>query len=297
MKKPLNGSLFKAVLFTLTTIISGCGNSDMKSENVRDVKVSGEEQAAGTGDCFGLSNKNQPYRSPYQGKAGYDDIQKKQAYYEEDVVLQSKRPNIVRRPCTNPNQSKYEARPIPGRAPCTVNCDDWAGAPDDVYLPIEPGFEPTPWPIQHPVEQGKCGINGNYCNYPGQTPPRYPGVAVGGTGYNQQDVERCMGAFQSAGMRHGGMWQVKAQKINSVSVLSSGIVEDFGIDNNIVMINSVNVLGTTDFHLLNPNALYCIKDVSVLNRLRITSCHTSNVVVGNSVSVLSDIDTRVVQCR
>ena len=290
MKMPSSGGLFKAVLMILTITITGCAGIDSKSEDTRDAKVAGEELAAGTGDCFGVSDENQYYQTSGQDEAGY----RSDSYYND---IQSRWPNIVRRPCSDTTASNFEARPIPTRTGCTYDCDNPSGIPDNVYVPIEPGVQPTPWPYPNQVETDRCGINGNYCNYPGQIPANYPDVAVGGISYNQQDVNRCMGAFHNAGMRRGGMWRVQAPDITSVSVLSRGIVEDYGIDNNIVIINSVNVLGTTDFLLLNPNALYCIKDVSVLNRLRITSCHTSNVVVGNSVSILSNIDTRVVQCN
>jgi len=52
-----------------------------------------------------------------------------------------------------------------------------------------------------------------------------------------------------------------------------------------------------NFRLLDPNALYCVKAVSVLENVHVTSCHQGNVVFGSNVSVLSGQSLSVVGCN
>lgn len=324
--------LIKAGLISLTLLFTACGTDELDSKDKRSAEITGEEQAAANGDCFGLYNKKGPGQSPTQGRVPVyhkkAPTQRPTPKYENRRTYAPKQnynrpvqtphhkqgPKVVRRPCDRPNQGQkyrpHQGKHIQPRPPvfkrptqsCKSDCNkrNYTNRRDNVYMPIKPGTEPSPWPTQRPVDRNKCGTNGKYCNHPGQNNPaqhQFPSKTVHGRDYNQADVSACMGAFHRAGMKQGGMWGVNAKKIRSVSVLSQDVIEDYGNDRNIVLIKSVNVLGGMDFHLMNPNALYCIKDVSVFSKIRITSCHTSNVVVGNSVSVLSDIDTRVVQCR
>ena len=106
-----------------------------------------------------------------------------------------------------------------------------------------------------------------------------------------------MGAFRSGGYDTKGQWGVQVIKSNNVTVLSNSIIEDRGNGHNIVIIETVGVLGSVEFRLLNPNALYCIKNVSVLAETNVTSCLQSNVVWGSDVNVLSTANSRVVDCH
>jgi hypothetical protein len=279
-----------------------CGSADFANkEDKRTAEVTGSQETAGEGECFGLyDGKGNPGQNPYQGKQpGYEPPPvHKQPVQKQPVKKQpvQKRPKVVRKPCKGPVQRPTQKpiydTPNQGQPGCNDRCGKQP-------KPIKPGVEPQPWPTQRPIDKNQCGKQGKYCdggfNNPGQH--NWPGQSVGGGSYNRGDVQRCMAAFHQSGMNTKGMYGIQAKKIKNVSVFSSSHIDDYGYDANIVIINSVNVLGQTEFNLLNPNALYCIKDVSVLNEVRINSCHYGNVVIGNSVSVLSNIDTRVVQCN
>lgn len=106
-----------------------------------------------------------------------------------------------------------------------------------------------------------------------------------------------MGSFRKIGYDTKGQWGIKTIQQKSVNVLGHAIVEDRGFDHNIVIIKAVGVLGSTEFRLLNPNALYCIKNVAVLAETRVMSCLQSNVVWGKDVNVLSGAKSKIVDCR
>lgn len=185
------------------------------------------------------------------------------------------------RPCQAPGQYPQQ--------PCKSNCGK-----DDGYVPIDVGG-PVQYPTQRPIDPGSCGKGGKYCDDGG--PGQWPTQTIGGGKYDRGIVEKCLGAFRSNGYDTRGQWNIDVRQVKNVNVLSQGAVTDFGIDHTIVIIKNVSVLGRTHFQLLNPNALYCIENVSVLDEMFVDSCHTGNVVWGKDVNVLSAVQTRPVMCR
>jgi hypothetical protein len=134
------------------------------------------------------------------------------------------------------------------------------------------------------------------CDYGPQSPMQYPPVAQNGGGYEQKDVEGCMEAFRNNGYDTKGMWNIIVKE-SKVNVLSHATFTDTGTQPALVIINAVSVLGSMDYQLLNPNALYCIKSVSVLQNTHIASCLGSNVVFGSDVQVLAGTHNDIVNCH
>ncbi len=162
--------------------------------------------------------------------------------------------------------------------------------PSDSYDNNGPGQYPTQKPIGD-----DCGKDGKYCDDGG--PGQYPKTTCKGGSYDQRDIDSCMEAFRHQGYDTRGQWNVDVRSEKNVSVLSNSIIEDRGNEHTIVIIKSVSVLGSQEFRLLNPNALYCINSVSVLQEVRVTSCHQNNVVWGKDINVLSGVQAQTVNCQ
>ena len=155
-------------------------------------------------------------------------------------------------------------------------------------MPLPPG------PAQIP--QSECGKPGTVC-FPGAGGPgQYPGQAQGGAAYDQRDVQACLGAMAGKGLAPQGAWGLQVSELKAVSVLGHNTYVDSSIGPRIVMLKATSVLGSTEIILANPQALYCIKTVSVLEELHIGSCWANNVVVLRDVSILSNTSISPLQC-
>ncbi len=197
-------------------------------------------------------------------------------------------------PCQNPGQTDGN---YPGQSDGKDgNYPGQNGSYEPSYDPGEICEEngPGQYPTQKPIGDD-CGKDGKYCDDGG--PGQYPKQTCKGGSYDQQDLDGCMAAFRHQGYDTRGQWNVDVRSEKNVSVLSNSIIEDRGNSHTIVIIKSVSILGSQEFRLLNPNALYCIKSVSVLQEVRVTSCHQSNVVWGKDINVLSGVQAQTVNCQ
>lgn len=299
-----------SVSISLLAIVS-CGSAKFGTKDKRS-GASDQEQTAGAKDdgCLNLGGPDKgdeyPAQHPGQQPGQYPD----NGYDKggDDVVIvvppndgkkgeeppppppgkggKQQPPPQVGKPCQKPDQ-------YPGQKPdCKSNCGK-----DDGYRPIDTDDDVVivqPYPTQKPIG-GDCGKSGKYCDDGG--PGQWPTQTTNGGTYDHGRAKGCMEAFRNAGYDTRGQWNIDARVIKNVSVLSSGGVSDYGNEHTLVMIKNVSVLGTTHFELLNPNALYCIENVSVLDQTLVSSCHTGNVVFGSDVNVLSTVETRPVDCH
>jgi hypothetical protein len=302
----LKGAILTSVVMTLVA----CGGASFGSKDSNKRSADSSDKLAGSvDDCYSLGGKpNHPGQQPGQHPgqvpgydsdydAGYDSDYDVPTYdpkddgkggYDEPVVYDDE--TTYKKPCGGGKPGQH-----PGQNPdwdddCKDDCDN--------YKPVDtdPGYEPKPWPTQQPGKPDTCGKDGKYCDN-GHGPGQWPGQSVGGGSYDKHDVEACMGAFRSHGYDTKGQWGIKVLEQKSVNVLGHSIVEDHGREHSIVLIKTVGVLGSTEFRLLNPNALYCIKNVSVMAETRVMSCLQSNVVWGKDVNVLSAAKSKVVDCK
>lgn len=191
----------------------------------------------------------------------------------------------------------------PGQTPCQSGC---GGAVKPTcnsgcggkYAP--PGTIPEPIPLpQGPgqVPSSECGKPGKVC-FPGKGGPvQYPGQAEGGAGYNQGEVAACLGAMSGRGVQPQGVWGLQVTELKAVSVLGSNRFIDSSVGPRIVLIKATSVLGQTDFILGNPQALYCIKSVSVLEDVHFASCWSNNVIIVKDVNILSSTEIVPLQCH
>jgi hypothetical protein len=297
------------------TVLAACGQIDFKPGAKRHGKASSEEAAGQglSGDCLSLGATGQyPGQTPgqYPGQTpGYTPPPPPPPSYEPpppgkgEVYV----PPPVQTPPPPPPPGKGNPPPPPppppgGKPPVQTPCTPYPPPPGKGQpctsgcTPVPPiGTEPNPFPGQIPPGTPEtCGKGGLYCDDggPGQWPPQ----TIGGIGYNQGAFQACFAAFQAAGFDTRGQWALDVREIKSVSVLSHNVIQDVGVVPTMVLIKSVSVLGDLEFRLLNPNALYCIQNVAVLQSIGVTSCHSSNVVFGQDVNVLSTVAAQVVPC-
>jgi len=279
-----------SLTISLLTLVS-CGSVDFKTNDKRKGASDQEQLSAQSNDegCLSLGGPNSPGQRPgAYDKGGNDDVV---------VIIPPKKgeeppppppgkggynPPGKGQPCTSPGQ----------QPPCTYNCGK-----DDGYRPIDTDDDIVivkPFPTQRPIDSG-CGVKGKYCDDGG--PGQWPTQTVKGGKFDRNRAEGCMAAFRKAGYDTRGQWSIDAREVRNVNVLSQDSITDFGTAHTLVMIKSVGVLGSTHFELLNPNALYCIENVSVLEQVLVSSCYSGNVVWGKDVNVLSSVKTRPVDCR
>lgn len=220
---------------------------------------------------------------------------------EEEVIEETVEEETVEGEVSGPDGRE----PVPG--PCAPPDDEPGKPPKTGYPGQNPGQNPGQSPGQYPgqsplpdgreppVEKDRCGKNGHFCDRGGRV--NWPGQTHGGRHYERDVIKGCLSAFHKAGYHTRGTWQLRVKESQGVNVLSRSGVVDQGREHSIVILDSVNVLGQTHYQLMNPNALYCFKDVSVLEQIRITSCHQNNVVFGDEVNVLSSVRSEVVSCQ
>ena len=281
---------------TIIFVVAACGKAKLNGQgnkNTNGVQLGGDS----AGNCLKLGDADPAANSPAQG------------YVKGDV----------------------KGAPVPAPAPATIVDKGGKGGVDVVVVPPKAPINepppaghcnpPTPTPSQPPTQtppppppvvkgpinnpgqfpsqmpsDANCGKGSLYCGGgPGQA-PQWPGQAVGGGSYNRDDVAACMGAFQAAGYNVSGGWNIDVRSSLNVNVLSGGVFDDHSTDHAVIIVKSVSVLGAMHFNLLNPNALYCLKDVSVLEQVSVTSCYQSNVVSLKDVAVLSTKNIDVVDC-
>gem|GEM_PF-6012005 len=187
----------------------------------------------------------------------------------------------------------------------------------DGKAPIHPGDEPYPFPGQNigqnpgqnpgynhdekpthpPVGPTPCGHQGIAC-HPGQGGPgQFPPTDINGKPVDHGTISACLDSFGQMGTPVHGSWAVEAREIKQVSVFSSSVFEDRSVGPRIIIIKDVNVLGSKEYRFLNPEALYCVKSVSVLQDNRIASCHSNNVVFASNVDVFVRMESQIVNCR
>lgn len=310
---------------TILSMISACGAADSFKKN--DKKSAKDEAGAGqyATDCLYLGGEPLPpdYGTPAQNN-GYDqggkkipiDVPGRVVPYtpaqgpgqqppppntgnkDYDVVVPQPTP-----PTTGPGQQPpYEpgkpGQPTQPTAPCKTNPGQGqtpGQVPGGKDYTNPTGTEPQPYPTQTPIVPEQCGKDGKYCDNGG--PGQYPAQTSSGQSYDRKDLDSCLAAFRQGGYDTKGMWTVVVKEAKSVNVLSNSSFLDKGTVPSIVIIKSVNVLGGMAYELMNPNALYCIQSVSVLQNTHITSCRQNNVVFGKDVSVLSGTQNQVVDCR
>lgn len=313
---PSSRFFLRTTLLTIATVsLVACGNASFNKKQKRS--GSNNEQLAGAsdGDCMALGGNPGQYPGQNPGQPGYDHGG------GDDVVIVpppndgdkgdepppppppgkggNPPPSYPSTPCDG-NGGPGQNPNGPGQQPCGGKgyepCGGGKGG--DVYRPIDQDddFVPGPYPTQHPIDPGQCGKGGKYCDDGG--PGQWPGQTSGGLPYDRGDVEACLGAYRNVGYDTKGMWGIEVREIKTVNVLSDSTISDFGLTPTIVIIKSVNVLGSVHFELVNPNALYCIKsNVSVLEQVLVTSCRSGNVLWGKDVNVLSQVSTQIVDCR
>ncbi len=242
------------------------GNPDHGKDGTDVVVIPGKDGGQGDGYSDASDGKGDEPNPP--GKDGDDDYN----------------------PCQNPGQTDGN---YPGQTD-----GDHPGQSS-----YEPSYEPNnsceengpgQYPTQKPIDD-TCGKDGKFCDDGG--PGQYPTNNCKGGSYDKHDVDSCMQAFRSQGYDTRGQWDIDVRSIKDVSVLSNSVIEDRGNRHSIVIIKSVSVLGSQHFRLLNPNALYCIKSVSVLEDVKVTSCHQNNVVWGKDINVLSGVHSQTVNCQ
>ena len=315
-------SYLRFVFFSsLVFFISSCGATQFIEKQRSDERGAQKAQLTGDEDCYQLGNDPYQGDTPHQGKKGgkivvVDEpdqkVKKKKKKKKNENPYKGKNPCIDEPNPYDPGKPGQHPGQNPGQNPgqhddCDYDCFDFDPCDkdcfdpchndcDDHYKPID---DVTPWPGQQPVDDDKCGKDGLACGNPGQHPGQWqwPGQTIKGHSYDRGDVEACIGAFQHAGYDTKGMWGIDVRTIKNVSILSDDVIQDNGRGHNIVIIKSVGVLGVSRFRLMNPNALYCIKSTNVLEDVRITSCHTQNVVFGRDINVLSRVDSRTVKCQ
>lgn len=273
--------------------LAACGNASFKNNDKKNGASDQEQLAAQSNDegCLSLGGPGQS--NPGQHSTAYD----KGGNDEVVIVIPPKKgeeppPPPPGKGGYNPPPSKGQPCTSPGQQPpCQSNCGK-----DDGYRPIDTDDDIVvqPFPTQRPIDSD-CGIKGKYCDDGG--PGQWPTQTVKGGKYDRNRAEGCMAAFRNAGYDTRGQWNIDAREVKNVNVLSQDSISDFGTAHTLVMIKSVGVLGSTHFELLNPNALYCIENVSVLEQVMVSSCYSGNVVWGKDVNVLSSIKTRPVDCR
>lgn len=226
-----------------------------------------------------------------------------------DVVVippgQGKEPNPPP-PGVNPPSG---APCTPGQTPGQMPMPPPSGKPGGPAYPEQPLPPPTtqPLPPGNPPPSGypnfpsqqpptaNCGKGGQFCDDGG--PGQWPPTTIGGKPYSQGEVQACIDAFHQNGYDTHGQWGIEVREINNVSVLSESTIVDRSLDYKIVIIHSVNVLSRMAFELLNPNALYCLNNVSVLDKVYVKSCYNGNVAYfGSNVRVLSKGANEVVPC-
>lgn len=290
-----------SVSIGLLAIVS-CGGADFGTKNKRNGASDQEQLAADANEgCLNLgSGKGDEY--PAQNSGQYPG-QQPNTYDKggNDVVIivppnngrigEEPPPPPPGKGQPNPQFGK-PCQPANQQPPCTVNCGK-----DDGYRPIDANNDIVivqPFPTQKPIGSD-CGQSGKYCDDGG--PGQWPTQTIGGGSYDHGRAQGCMAAFRNAGYDTRGQWNIDSRVIKNVNVLSNGGVSDYGVDHTLVMIKNVSVLGSTHFELLNPNALYCIENVSVMDKTLVSSCHTGNVVFGKDVNVLSSVQSRPVDCR
>lgn len=281
--------------------MAACSKVDF-GKSGKSTKRTSEERAGGTndGDCLKLGNPNTPPPAK-DGKDGGTDVvvvpgdDASDGKGDEPNPPKGKDGDDDYVPCQNPGQTD-------GNNPGQYD-GNYPGQNPGQNGSYEPSYEPTnsceengpgQYPTQKPID-GNCGKDGKYCDDGG--PGQYPkNTCTGGT-YDQHDVDACMDAFRAQGYDTRGQWNVDVRTEKNVSVLSNSIIEDHGNQHSIVIIKSVSVLGSQQFRLLNPNALYCVRSVSVLQDVLVTSCHQNNVVWGQDINVLSGVHAQTVNCQ
>lgn len=134
-------------------------------------------------------------------------------------------------------------------------------------------------------------------NGPCLGPIHWPSATVTGAPYNKDDVNACLGALHHGGGAPAGSYGVDVRVVNNLSILGGNAVVDRSTDHLMVIINAINIIGAVEFQLLNPNALYCIRSLSILELVKVTSCHPTNVVFGDNLQILSVDDVDVVDCH
>jgi len=274
---------------SLMTLVS-CGSANFKTNDKRNGASEQEQLSAQSNNegCLSLGGPSNPGQRPGAYDKGGNDqvvvIVPPNKGHEPPPPPPGKGGYTpgYNQPCTSPHQ----------QPPCTYNCGK-----DDGYRPIDTDDDilvVRPFPTQRPIDSG-CGTKGKYCDDGG--PGQWPTQTVKGGRYDRHRAEGCIAAFRNAGYDTRGQWNIDAREVKNVNVLSQDSITDFGTSHTLVMIKSVGVLGRTHFELLNPNALYCIENVSVLEQVLVSSCYSGNVVWGKDVNVLSSVKTQPVDCR
>ncbi len=282
-----------SLTMSLMTIVS-CGSANFKNNDKKKGASDQEQLAAQSNDegCLSLGGPNNPgQQSTAYDKGGNDDV----VIVNPPKKGEEPPPPPPGKGGYNPPPSQGQPCTSPGQQPpCQTNCGK-----DDGYRPIDTDDDIVivkPFPTQRPIDNDNdCGSKGKYCDNGG--PGQWPTQTVKGGKYDRSRAEGCMTAFRNAGYDTRGQWNIDAREVKNVNVLSQDSITDFGTAHTLVMIKSVGVLGTTHFELLNPNALYCIENVSVLEQVLVSSCYSGNVVWGKDVNVLSSVKTRPIDCR
>lgn len=227
----------------------------------------------------------EPFPGKDSGKAGKDDGKAGSPGYEGPGGDSY---DVPGKPNCNPGQH-------PGQQPGKDAGKD--SKPVDPYQPVDVGQTPSqkPYPTQQPIVHDQCGKDGKLCDDGG--PGQWPGQTKSGGSYDKHEVESCLAAFRKDGYDTKGMWSIDVKEVKAVNVLSRNVIRDEGNAHTLVIIRTVNVLGSLHYELLNPNALYCIRSVSVLQNVTVDSCNAHNVVFGKDVSVMSRLDARPVSCK
>lgn len=295
MKRNLSVAIKLASVSLSFFAMVSCGKTQFSSSHKDKRNGAAEQEQAGgsTTDqgCLNLGNPNNyPNQNPGQNPDnGYD--------HDGDVVVVNPGNKGDEPPPPPPSKGGYHNQTPcdsqgPGQNPCQSNCGK-----DDGYRPIDTDDDIVvvqPYPTQQPIIVDDCGKGGKYCyNGPGQ----WPSQTVNGGHYDQRFAQGCFEAFARAGYNPTGLWNIQAREMKNVNVLGEDTITDFGTDHALVIIKNVSVLGRMHFELLNPNALYCIQNVSVLDQVLISSCHSGNVVWGKDVNVLSSVQTQPVACQ
>lgn len=223
---------------------------------------------------------------------------------------------------TNEGQSPGQIPPPPptkGQEPCPPIATPAPIPPPPPVVPVPPppppcdkdcgAFNPIPNPPTNgpgqipgqfptgggPINPPDCG-KGYLCDHGGGHWD-WPTHDKGGQPFVRHDVEACLGYYRGQGVNTQGQWQIDVRRQTTVNVLSEMIIRDGGNIPTIVMIDAVGVLGHARFELFNPNALYCVKSVAVLETMSFASCHPGNIAFGKSVDVLSRVDSSVYACQ
>ncbi len=168
------------------------------------------------------------------------------------------------------------------------------------HIPGEKAPEEVPKAPQEapPSDQGKpemtCGKDA-YCDN-GEGKVEWPQTAMGGGPYPMDVAQECFAGIHANGHPASGPMPITVRDITAVSVFGFGGFVDQSKGPQMVILNLVNVLGLSEVTLLNPEAMYCIQGVSVLDHLTVTSCGQGQVTFGAGVNVLSSSNLNLIDC-